>query len=317
MLALRARAFRSWGEFPDFTFFGGNSEMRGYDYLEFLGHKSFYANAELRFPLIEAMLTPIGVLGGIRGTFFFNFGVAGHRRPADAHRGTSEPVTVRPVVDYVGDPDTQSVRARLRRSGDASPASGSTTRAPRTGSGLTTYAIGFPIHFDWSWLTLFNPAWEDAGVRLRRHAARGGARQRRVPGASASRCGSATTSRTFRARPERAPRRGAPGAGFAAAVSLRARIFRAALSMTCCVSRAALPRPDAVAGRPVIQREGMSAARMSSKSPSLTTLRGANSAMSIGPDQKSACLMRSQLRPRCADRGVRSGRGCAPGPTTP
>ena len=42
----------------------------------------------------------------------------------------------------------------------------------------------------------------------------------------------------------------------------------------------------------------MSAARMSSKSPSLFTLRGATSVMSIGPDQKSACLMSSQLRPR-------------------
>ena len=61
-------------------------------------------------PLIEAMLTPIGVLGGIRGTFFFNFGVAGIAgQPMRAW--TTDPVTVRPVVDYVGDPDTQSVRA--------------------------------------------------------------------------------------------------------------------------------------------------------------------------------------------------------------
>ena len=114
VLAFRARAFRSWGEFPDFTFFGGNSEMRGYDYLEFLGHKSIYANAELRFPLIEAMLTPIGVLGGIRGTFFFNFGVAG-LAGQPLRIWNRDPVTVRPVVDYVGDPDTQSGPGRVRR----------------------------------------------------------------------------------------------------------------------------------------------------------------------------------------------------------
>ena len=35
---------------------------------------SSFANAELRFPLIEAMLTPLGVLGGIRGVFFANMG---------------------------------------------------------------------------------------------------------------------------------------------------------------------------------------------------------------------------------------------------
>jgi len=28
--------------------------------------------------------------------------------------------------------------------------------------GLETFALGFPIHFDWSWRTLFNKQWEDA-----------------------------------------------------------------------------------------------------------------------------------------------------------
>ena len=37
LLALRARGFKSWGEAPDFIYFGGNSEMRGYDYLQFVG----------------------------------------------------------------------------------------------------------------------------------------------------------------------------------------------------------------------------------------------------------------------------------------
>jgi hypothetical protein len=27
--------------------------------------------------------------------------------------------------------------------------------------GLETFALGFPIHFDWSWRTLFNRKWED------------------------------------------------------------------------------------------------------------------------------------------------------------
>ena len=30
------------------------------------------------------------------------------------------------------------------------------------GFGLETFALGFPIHFDWAWRTLFNKSWEDA-----------------------------------------------------------------------------------------------------------------------------------------------------------
>ena len=48
--------------------------MRGYDYLQFVGQNVVFANAELRFPIIEAALTPIGVIGGIRGVFFANIG---------------------------------------------------------------------------------------------------------------------------------------------------------------------------------------------------------------------------------------------------
>ena len=29
------------------------------------------------------------------------------------------------------------------------------------GIGLETFALGFPVHFDWSYRTLFNKAWED------------------------------------------------------------------------------------------------------------------------------------------------------------
>lgn len=29
------------------------------------------------------------------------------------------------------------------------------------GIGVETFVIGFPVHFDWSWRTLFNKDWED------------------------------------------------------------------------------------------------------------------------------------------------------------
>ena len=72
--AFRFRGFNSTGDTPDYFYYGGNSELRGYDYLQFVGNKGFFANAELRFPLIEAMLTPIGVLGGVRAVVFAGIG---------------------------------------------------------------------------------------------------------------------------------------------------------------------------------------------------------------------------------------------------
>ena len=57
-------------------YFGGNGDLRGYDYLQFVGQNVVYANAELRFPIIEAALTPIGVVGGVRGVFYAGIGGA-------------------------------------------------------------------------------------------------------------------------------------------------------------------------------------------------------------------------------------------------
>jgi hypothetical protein len=170
LLALRARGFQSWGTAPDFLYFGGNSEMRGYEYLQFVGSKSAFLNAELRFPLIEAMLTPVGVMGGIRGVFFANMG--------GGHFNGQQSVTSTP-----GSP--QDYRWFARGSEVYTPIIGyrQTTLvtqepiygAPRVidglrlvdarasyGVGVETFALGFPVHIDWSWKTLFNRDWEDA-----------------------------------------------------------------------------------------------------------------------------------------------------------
>ncbi|MEX2661030.1 MAG: hypothetical protein WD227_03825, partial [Vicinamibacterales bacterium] len=160
VLALRARGFRSWGDFPGFLYFGGNSELRGYDYLEFLGNKAFFTNAELRFPLIEAALTPLGVVGGLRGTAFVNFGAAGFNG-VPMKVWTSSPVALTPLLGFI--PDVLSPTG-------AQPVFGQTASIPgfklvdgraSYGIGLETFALGFPIHFDWSWRTLFNRQWED------------------------------------------------------------------------------------------------------------------------------------------------------------
>ena len=117
VFAVRAYGFRSWGDAPGYTFFGGNSEMRGYEYREFLGHKGFYTNAELRFPLINAMATPIGILGGIRGVFFANIGGAGlNTQPFkiwdDKPRQIIPPVTADERADHQTGPTDRRIPAR-------------------------------------------------------------------------------------------------------------------------------------------------------------------------------------------------------------
>jgi hypothetical protein len=160
LLALRGRGFKSWGEYPDFFFFGGNSEMRGYQYLEFVGDQGFFANAELRFPLIQAMLTPIGVLGGIRGTFFFNLGGASFDSQGAFQPWTSSGEQYRPVIGYQFNP----VIGVEPVFGNEQTISGFRLKDARAsyGVGLQTFALGFPVHFDWSWRTMFNRDWEDA-----------------------------------------------------------------------------------------------------------------------------------------------------------
>jgi hypothetical protein len=166
VLALRLRGFKSIGDNPDFLYFGGNSEMRGYDYLSFVGQKAMFANAELRFPIIEAALTPIGVVGGVRGVFFADIGGAGfNNQPFKfATKGTE---TVTPFLGYqtdvAGNQLTDALENPVPAYGPPVPISGFRLRDGRAsyGLGLETFALGFPIHFDWSWRTLFNKAWED------------------------------------------------------------------------------------------------------------------------------------------------------------
>jgi Tol biopolymer transport system component len=167
LLAMRIKGFRSAGAYPNYTYFGGNSEMRGYDYLEFIGQNAVFANAELRFPLIEAMLTPIGVMGGIRGVFYFNMG-GGWFDNSGYVFWTDKTEQFRPLVGVVTDPitalpilgpDDQPIPIY----GQPRSISGFRLRDARAsyGLGLETFALGFPIHFDWSWRTLFNKDWEN------------------------------------------------------------------------------------------------------------------------------------------------------------
>ncbi len=158
LVALRARGFRSFGDYPDFLFFGGQGEMRGYNYLEFLGQNAAFANVELRFPLIEAMLTPLGVMGGVRGVFFFNVG-GGWYDNTGYRFATSKAETFTPLIDVRANEDGTLTPIY----GDPVSINGFRLRDGRAsyGIGLETFALGFPIHFDWAWRTTFNRSWED------------------------------------------------------------------------------------------------------------------------------------------------------------
>jgi len=177
LLATRLRGYKSWGDFPNFLYFGGNSELRGYDYLEFAGQNTVFANAELRFPLIEAALTPIGVIGGVRGVFFADIGGAWFNNQPSADPcsstgykfWTSAPEVCMPITGYKVDTSpnqnylTDAAGNPILTHGPAQTVTGFRLQDGRAsyGLGLETFALGFPIHFDWAWRTTFNKQWED------------------------------------------------------------------------------------------------------------------------------------------------------------
>ena len=127
---------------------------------QFTGQNVFFVNAELRFPLIEAMLTPLGVMGGVRGVFFFGTGAA-YFNDQPYKFATSKTESYTPYLGSDVDPATGTpipifgppidITGFRLRDGNAS-----------YGFGLETFALGFPIHFDWAWRTTFNREWEDA-----------------------------------------------------------------------------------------------------------------------------------------------------------
>jgi hypothetical protein len=133
LFAVRFRGFRSTGEGPSLLWFGGNGDLRGYPFLSFVGSRGFHANAELRFPLIDALLTPAGFFGAVRGTFFAGLGGAAF---------SDEPF------------QPFSCEPRISRL-DGTPIDGCGLKdtAASYGFGLSFYLFGIPFHFDWSRLT--------------------------------------------------------------------------------------------------------------------------------------------------------------------
>lgn len=147
LVALRGRGFYSTGDNPDYFYFGGNMELRGYPYYGFAGNQGFFANAEFRSPIIHLAATPLGIIGPVRGTMFI--GMAGARfKGQDYTFATSEP-----GYSYVNDPIFGELTDEWRlQDGRAS-----------WGFGLQLFFLGYPMHFDWVKYTDFattSPGWD-------------------------------------------------------------------------------------------------------------------------------------------------------------
>ena len=218
LLAMRFHGFRSRGDFPDFQYFGGNGDLRGYDYLQFVGQNMLQANAELRFPLIEAALTPIGVIGGIRGVLFAGVGGAwfSDQKTANPCGGTTD--NFRFLAN-----STQTVPGRYGRQDRCASATSSSTPIRCTGRPVARRSItdraagrrlppagrprvvrhrprdvraGLPDPLRLVVAHADEPGMGERGLLLRQRPAQRRLRQRRgrLPASRASRSGLGTTS---------------------------------------------------------------------------------------------------------------------------
>jgi Tol biopolymer transport system component len=137
VFAARVKGFHSSGDQPDVFYFGGNMELRGYPYLSFAGNQGFFANLEFRFPVIDIMKTPLGILGPVRGTLYGGIGGA-HFKGEPWNFSTSDAGR-----SYVNDPVFgEPVDGFHLVDGRAS-----------YGIGIQFFFLGYPLHFDWSKLT--------------------------------------------------------------------------------------------------------------------------------------------------------------------
>lgn len=74
LFAFRLNGFYTGGPLPGIFYTGGDNTIRSRYYRSMYGNTGFFFNAEFRFQLIHLMATPIGLIGPVRGVFFFDLG---------------------------------------------------------------------------------------------------------------------------------------------------------------------------------------------------------------------------------------------------
>ncbi len=125
LLAFRLYTVYSGGPNSLLFWTGGNNTVRNVYYDGLVGEQGFIFNAEFRFPLIHAAATPIGRIGPLRGTFWYDLGAYWF------HGGRN--------VD--GSPFRLFVPGQFPKLQDGYSS---------YGFGLETFLLGIPFHFEWT-----------------------------------------------------------------------------------------------------------------------------------------------------------------------
>ena len=132
VFAVRLNGFHSGGKFPILYWTGGNNTIRASAFRSLTGNNGFIFSSELRFPLINFMSTPIGIMGPIRGVFFFDLGGVWLDRPIFSDSQNTTPV---PKFKFFSDNFVLE-----------DPISS-------YGFGLELNLFGYPTHFEWVYRT--------------------------------------------------------------------------------------------------------------------------------------------------------------------
>jgi len=133
LAAFRWQGFMSLGRDPFISYFGGNNTVRSADYYGIIGTKSWFFNAEFRFPFIGTVQTILGSLGPFRGVLFFD-------------------VSQNKLGDYP---------AKFYRYDLASDSLLELGAIGSYGYGFQAFLFGLPFHFEWvkglEWKSLAKP----------------------------------------------------------------------------------------------------------------------------------------------------------------
>jgi outer membrane protein assembly factor BamA len=90
------------GDFPNPVYFGGYDTVRGVEYRDLVGDRGFFANLELRFPLVDYFITPVLSFQGIEGRIFFDVGGAWFPDVQDFDFYDSETETLEDAISAYG-----------------------------------------------------------------------------------------------------------------------------------------------------------------------------------------------------------------------
>lgn len=122
LLAFRLYGFKSGGKNPLLHWTGGNNTIRSVGYRRVAGSNLFLFNAELRFPILHQAWSIIGLLGPIRGVFFFDLGGVwfNHQKFRIFQEGKG--ITLQDAIASYG-------------------------------FGIEFFFLGWPMHVEWVWRT--------------------------------------------------------------------------------------------------------------------------------------------------------------------